>query len=430
MASFSAKSKDLEPVYAQFTGDLFALCFFYTLRSNEATSLMQTILSDMAYREKTFRLALQGREGFFRAAYGGCMDYFLRKARKMPNAEELRKANVPFPLTDSLLSLLQLPYGSKAPLFFVLRLGLTEEEAGKLLDRSPAAVRHGLDKALKRAGLGREEAEAALASLSVGDSALQRVWDRFEMERSEDGFEGKQRLRFFKRRMDLAAPWAALGVLVFCGFCYLGVHYGWFNGIPYLSSSSYRSQMEPDPSNDPLKEINDYLNPSSQTSSLPEDPSAELPLEISTVSVFVPTDTGFTEYRVKDTPGDLTEVAAQMVALGGMPEGGKLLSVKLDNHGEEHAEGSSVVYTMGGTLTLNLEFNRDTADYLAEPAHETMLRAMVGTFVAFYQDHSLDEISFQCEGEEILCGSARAQDFLPDKLPVEKTVETNYRPAV
>ena len=106
----------------------------------------------MAYREKTFRLALQGREGFFRAAYGGCMDYFLRKARKMPNAEELRKANVPFPLTDSLLSLLQLPYGSKAPLFFVLRLGLTEEEAGKLLDRSPAAVRHGLDKALKRAG--------------------------------------------------------------------------------------------------------------------------------------------------------------------------------------------------------------------------------------------------------------------------------------
>ena len=203
MASFSAKSKDLEPVYAQFSGDLFALCFFYTLRSNEATSLMQTILSDMAYREKTFRLALQGREGFFRAAYGGCMDYFLRKARKMPNAEELRKANVPFPLTDSLLSLLQLPYGSKAPLFFVLRLGLTEEEAGKLLDRSPAAVRHGLDKALKRAGLGREEAEAALASLSVGDSALQRVWDRFEMERSEDGFEGKQRLRFFKRRICL-----------------------------------------------------------------------------------------------------------------------------------------------------------------------------------------------------------------------------------
>ena len=85
---------------------------------------------------------------------------------------------------------------------------------------------------------------------------------------------------------------------------------------------------------------------------------------------------------------------------------------------------------MGGTLTLNLEFNRDTADYLAEPAHETMLRAMVGTFVAFYQDHSLDEISFQCEGEEILCGSARAQDVLPDKLPVDKTVETTYRPAV
>lgn len=51
MASFSAKSKDLEPVYAQFSGDLFALCFFYTLRSNEATSLMQTILSDMAYPE-------------------------------------------------------------------------------------------------------------------------------------------------------------------------------------------------------------------------------------------------------------------------------------------------------------------------------------------------------------------------------------------
>ena len=74
MASFSAKSKDLEPVYAQFSGDLFALCFFYTLRSNEATSLMQTILSDMAYREKTFRLALQGREGFFRAAYG-CLLY-------------------------------------------------------------------------------------------------------------------------------------------------------------------------------------------------------------------------------------------------------------------------------------------------------------------------------------------------------------------
>ena len=49
-------------------------------------------------------------------------------------------------------------------------------------------------------------------------------------------------------------------------------------------------------------------------------------------------------------------------------------------------------------MTLNLEFNRDTADYLAEPAHETMLRAMVGTFAAFYQDHSLDEISFNVKG--------------------------------
>lgn len=68
---------------------------------------------------------------------------------------------------------------------------------------------------------------------------------------------------------------------------------------------------------------------------------------------------------------------------------------------------------MGGTLTLNLEFNRDTADYLAEPAHETMLRAMVGTFVAFYQDHSLDEISFQCEGEEILCGQRQGAGFPP-----------------
>ena len=156
MASFSAKSKDLEPVYAQFSGDLFALCFLYPQKQRGHKPDADHLVGYGVPGKKPSVWLCRGRKAF-RATYGGCMDYFLRKARKMPNAEELRKANVPFPLTDSLLSLLQLPYGSKAPCSSSCSWALPKRRLGKLLDRSPAAVRHGLDKALKRAGLGREK---------------------------------------------------------------------------------------------------------------------------------------------------------------------------------------------------------------------------------------------------------------------------------
>ncbi len=414
MASFSVPSKELRAPYLENAQNLFSLCFFYTADMQASFSLMRTILSDLCFEKKSFLLSQRGTAGFFEAALRGCMDYFRKKLRKPPKVQELKRRSAPFPISDAAVSLLRLPYSQKGPLFFSLILELPEKEAAKALGLSESALARKTRRALSRAGLSREAAKKALLSFSPGQEAIERTWDRFETERMEEGFEGKQRLRLFKRSMDLAAPWAALCILLFCGFSYLAVHFGLLNGIPYGQSNQYRSEMSADPANDPLREIEAYRNGGVVSSS--EGSSASLPLEQKDFPVFVWEEGEFHKYIVKSTPADPSLAALQMVALGGMPEGGEVLSCRFIRSDSESSSpaGSSA---KGESFSLTLYFNEAVKEYLSDAQNLPTLQAMVYSFRCFYEDKKLSAISFCFGDEEILCGGKRASDFLTDPLP-------------
>jgi hypothetical protein len=424
MAFFADISK-IQQLFETYGKDLYALCFFYTGGHQQAVTLLESILSDLTCREKAYHLASSGNTGFFQVAYHGCQDYFLQKARRMPKADDLLTQHAPFPISRDLVALLRLPMTKKGPVFFTFFHRFSTENGASLLKLTPEAMEKKVKKVLAGCSLTEEQAKKAVESMEIGEHALLRIWEHWEGSTLEENFARKTRMRRVKRNLDSAAPLTALCILLFCGFCYLGVHFGWFTGTPFADLSGYRQELTPDPANDPVKEIEDYWN---HTSTPSED---SLPLEEGTVSVYVPTATGFTLYEVKNTPLSTENLGSQMVMLGGMPVGSQILYVQLTDNGTESTEGSGessvVTYTLGDKVSLTIEVNQEAAAYFENSDNLPMLQAMTASFAAFHDLTETDSISLQYNGEEISCAGKTAADFLGETITPEKTVETNYR---
>lgn len=423
MAPFSADLSELEALYFSHAEDLFALCYLHTARGGEAFSLMRTALCDMAYSPKQWKLAQSGREGFLRAAHTSCMDYYVKnphgpkkkRKKKEPEAPMLSAgAALPFSLTDSLRRILRLPVKFKTPLFLRLGRGWTAEETARAAGGSPARVDKLVETALKKLGMDREKVRTLLCSLTAGEDTLQRVWDRFLTDRDDQGFEGKQRLRRFKRWLDNAIPYIALGVVALGAFAFFGVEYGWFTGVPYEKTRPIDGYM-----------ASGYYGNSPA-------PASRIEYETGDLSVYAPEEDGFVQYVVAGAPRSASAAAKQMVALGGLPEGTSLLSV---DSAFQTGEGGTAPGgepgspdAVNGQVSLTLEFSQEAADYFASASPEdaaAMLHAMTRTYAELYG--TLESLRFQSGGNDLTAGGRTAQDFLQEPLAAGRSVETEYR---
>ena len=411
--AFSAELSELESLYFQHAEGLFALCFLYTGKSGTAFALMRTALCDLCYSEAQWKLAQGGEEGFFRAVHKTCMDYYVKnprgkqKKRGKEASGSSSGAALPFSLTDPLRSMLRLPVKFKTPLYLCLGLGWNADRAALALGGSPARVEGLVGAALKKLDMPRERAQTILSSVHAGEDAVQRVWDRFLTDRDEQGFEGKQRLRRFKRWLDNAIPYIALGVVALGALAFFGVEYGWFTGVPY----SHTAPIEG------YEASGYYGNP----------PASEIEAAAGTLAVYVPEGDAFVKYLVQDTPLSATAAAKQRVYLGGLPEGTSLLSV-----GAAREDGTELSASPdpadSAVFSLTVEFSREAEDYFAAASPEegeAMLRAMARTYGELYG--GLRQLRFLSGGEELSAGGLTAQDLLDGELPVFRTVETGYR---
>lgn len=400
--SFSADISQLEELYLKHGEGMFALCFLYTGKAGPAFALMRTALSDITYSKKQWRLASSGEEGFYRAVYRSCMDYYeknpsgkprkrLFKKKKKEESPSFSRSPLPFSLTDPLRAILCLPAKCKAPLYLLLGKKWDPEKAAKCLGGSPRRFQPFIAAALKKLDMPQERCSAALKSISVGRDTLNAIWEHFLTDMDQQGFEDKQRLRRFKRWMDNAVPFIALAAVAFCALAYFGVEYGWFSGTPY-------SQTAP---------IDGYV-PSGENST-PEE------YQRGSVSVFVPEENGFAEYIVRNTPLSPEALTRQMVLLGGLPEMSALLSVDTTS-------------LQGKTTALRLEFSKEAADFF-EAASSTdalaMLKAMTYTYKAAFE--GLESISLTSDGVQLTAEGKTAQDLLSEKIEPDRKTETEYR---
>lgn len=399
----------LRELYDQYGQDLFALCYLHAARPAQALDLMAAALCEAAASPKGWQLASSGKAGFFRLAYRLCAEGDRRRPRRRKKKKDAPLAQVsralPFTLTDPLRGLLRLPLSQKAALFCGERLGLSPQEAAQVLGTSPLRAQRLGARGLKRAGVTRGQAAAALALPAPRQEDLERVWQEFLSQEGKGGFAALQRARRARRALDAAVPFLAAGAVALCVVAYLGVDQGWF-GAPYEETQPIEGVVA----------ASIYGGESQE-----EDPA----LAMLDVSVYVPEGDGYVEYIVHNTPGKLEEVVRQMVLLGGAPTGTTLLSADLDNHGYESTDGSTVTYTMGDTLTLTVELSEEAASLSGEDG-ERMLRAMTAT-LAGWSAAEPDQLSIRCQGRELTVNGRTAQGFLGGQLPITRTVETDYR---
>ena len=125
-------------------------------------------------------------------------------------------------------------------------------------------------------------------------------------------------------------------------------------------------------------------------------------------------------YIVENAPADPSLAALQMVALGGMPEGGEVLSCRFVRSEEDPSSEEE-------TFSLTLSFNEEVKEYFLKEESLPVLQGMVYSFRSFYEEHTISQISFCFEGEEILCAGRRASDFLADPLPKTAGQAVPYR---
>ena len=368
MASFTPDLERLQELYEQYGADLFALCYLQGGRPAPTLDLMAAALCDMAASPKLWKLATSSREGFLRVGYLNCVDASLRrpkrrKKKKGAPLEDAPRAVLPFSMTDPLRQILKLRLHLSAALFCRERLGLSPQEAGTLLGTSPARANRLADTALKKAGITQVQARANLESLAPGADNLQKVWQEFLSQQGQGGFAARQRFRRFRRAMDSAVIYIAVGVVALCVVAFLGVEQGWF-GQSYLPSQEIEG-----------------------TSS-----TVDVPQWVGDISVFVPEGEGFVEYTVHKTLGDPEQVLRQMVLLGGAPAGTTLLSWDYNTGGVESSDGSTATITLGEEATLTVELSKDALSLSGEEG-VAMLRAMVATFTAYQKD--VDTLSIQ-----------------------------------
>lgn len=151
----------------------------------------------------------QDRLFLFSQAVRLCSDWFGRKLRRRPGAEDLR--DLPFAAAESLPGLLRRPFSHRAAAALAAS-GFSREEIRSLAGR-------------RAAGVSPTPGElAAAASVRFPPERISLLSDRVYERFSARSVSVENRIHEARIRFDRAAPWLALAVLAFFAFCV------WFAG--------------------------------------------------------------------------------------------------------------------------------------------------------------------------------------------------------
>ncbi|MGN0775789.1 MAG: RNA polymerase sigma factor [Candidatus Ventricola sp.] len=147
----------------------------------------------------------------FKSAVRLCDDHYLKKMHRRPSRKRLEQMNLPFPVTDALVSLLHLPFRRQAALA-LLQFGFAQGEIAVLLGvRAQQAAKLCADPGIP----GWQDALASM-EMTEDEAALlsDRIYERFAV-RSVDV---ENAIHDARNLFDRAAPYLALLVLALFAF--------------------------------------------------------------------------------------------------------------------------------------------------------------------------------------------------------------------
>lgn len=399
MAAFFADIDALEKLYMENKDAMFCMAFLHASNSNDANEIIKNTFFRIYMSKKEFEKVTRTPKGIIESMKKSISDYYRKRARKNIKTEKLQALSLPFPMTDELVAILHTSDKYKSALALHYGADYTIDETAKALHKKTDSIESLFDSAQKSTKLNDNQLREAISSIRLDDATHQRLWDKIFYDIKEHGFPGKQRLRNFKRNMDIVVPYAAGAIILFCAFAFAGVHYGWFSGVPFEKSTPLEGLDTSVASDDIIYRMENYDY--DESSDISESSNEKQKISL---SVYVPDGDSLVEYVVKDTPNNNSAVISQLERFG-LISGSAVLSVDMN---DDKASSSTLV---------NLELlNANSIDALTLEAIAKTMSSLTGS----------DNISVTVFGEELIISGKSARDMLENKTEIKKTTETTY----
>lgn len=392
----------LQSALLRFGDAAFRIAYMHAKKPKDAREILEDVFMQYGLRTQAFKNEEDERFWVLRTTHLACMDYYAKKMRKKLTDAHIQRLgrDMPFIVSKELCEIMKLPSAWLTALAVCFGEEDTAEYAAKITGRPVFLLKKRLDKACARVKLSEEDVREWIQTIQMPDDMRSRILYTILNEAKDKHFSINSKATAFKRRLDRAIPYVALGVIVVSVFCVAALRSGWL-GVEY----------ERTPDIVPGTEISAEEDENGESHvTLPES-SAESTATLAKldVSIYVPDDFGLVQYNLSGVEGDASVVAAKMAEKGAFPTSVTLEDLKYYQKGEAVSSLKT-----GEMLEVRLYFSAELQDYLDTAATTASLEAIARTFDAFYDAANMNLSNLEIysggepvtvNGEKVDCGS-------------------------
>ena len=421
MAKQLRSEEALQSALLRFGDAAFRVCYMHTKKPRDAQELLEDVFMQYLQCTQAFENEDEERLWVLRTAHQSCMDYYASKMRKKLTSAQMQRAgkDLPFVVSDELCAILKLSY----PYQTMLALCFGEEDtlrfASRVIGKPAAMLRRRAEKAPALTGLSPEDMREWIQTIVMPDDMRSRVQYTILNQSKDKHFGVNSRAKSFKRGLDRAIPYIALGIVVVCALSVVAVRAGWF-GTPYVRTPDVILEENTPVSSAPdgaLSEESHAATPAPESSA--DESRAAAVLD---VPVFVPSDSGLAQYNYTGLEADVSVLIQKMVEKGAFPADVTLDALDYMRNGEVVSALRS-----GEQLEVRLYFSGALQTHLDGAKSTASLEAVAKTFRAFYEaaDMTLAKLEIYSDGKPVVVGGMEINctSLMYGELPVSDVID-------
>ena len=421
MAKQLRSEEALQSALLRFGDAAFRVCYMHTKKPRDAQELLEDVFMQYLLCTQAFENEEEERLWVLRTAHQSCMDYYASKMRKKLTNAQMQRAgkDLPFVISDELCAILKLSY----PYQTMLALCFGEEDtlrfASRVIGKPAAMLRRRAEKAPALTGLSPEDMREWIQTIVMPDDMRSRVQYTILNQIKDKHFGVNSRAKSFKRGLDRAIPYIALGIIVVCALSVVAVRAGWF-GTPYVRTPDVILEE-----NTPASSAPDGASSAESHAATPvpessaDEPRAAAVLD---VPVFVPSDSGLAQYNYTGLEADASVLVQKMAEKGAFPADVTLDALDYMRNGEVVSALRS-----GEQLEVRLYFSGALQTHLDGAKSTASLEAVAKTFRAFYEaaDMTLAKLEIYSDGRPVVVGGMEINctSLMYGELPVSDVID-------
>ena len=422
MAKQKIRSEDdLQRALLRFGDTAFRICYLHTKKPRDAQTLLEDIFMQYCLCTQNFEDEAQERLWVLRTTHQTCMDYYASKLRKKPSNAQMQRAgkDLPFVVSDELCAILKLSY----PYHTMLALCFGEEEtlrfASRVTGKPVALLKRRAEKLPALTGLSPEDLRDWIQTIEMPDDMRSRVQYAILNQIKDKHFGTNSRAKALKRGLDRAIPYVALGILVVCALSVVAVRAGWF-GTPYVRTPDVIAEADT-----PVSASSDGAESAESHAGTPvpqATPETSRATAMLDIPVFVPSDSGLTQYNYRGFEADASVLVQKMAEKGAFPTDVTLDALTYMRNGEVVSSLRS-----GDQLEVRLQFSGALQTYLDGAQSTASLESIAKTFRAFYEaaGMTLAKLEVYADDKPIVVGNMEINctSLMYGELPVSDVID-------